>query len=176
MDHGLIVVGVDGSEGSKAALRWALAEASIRRVPLQVVYVFWALPLLAHGEDLLEDWIAEPARATEAVRAFVCSTVGEPTDVEIRAVAVQGTAAETLIEAARSADLLVVGAHAGGRLSGLVLGSVSRQCLHLAACPVVIVCGAPSTPAGRAWQSISARHHVKQRVSGDAEGREATVG
>jgi nucleotide-binding universal stress UspA family protein len=175
MDHGLIVVGVDGSEGSKAALRWALTEARIRRVPLQVVYVFWALPLLAPNEDLLELWLAEPARATEAVRAFVNSTVGEPTDVEIWAVALQGTAAESLSEAARSADLLVVGAHPGGRLSGLVLGSVSRQCLHQAGCPVVIVPGAPSTAAGRSSRSISRRRGSEQHVRTAADGQRATV-
>jgi nucleotide-binding universal stress UspA family protein len=176
MDRGLIVVGVDGSEGSKAALRWALAEARIRRVPLQVVYVFWALPSLAATEsaDLLEDWLEEPARATEAVHAFVRSTVGEPVDVEIRPVAVQGTAAESLIEAARSADLLVVGAHPGGRLSGLLLGSVSRQCLHEAGCPVVIVPGAPSTP-GRSSGSTATGRRAQQHVGGTADGRRANV-
>jgi nucleotide-binding universal stress UspA family protein len=174
MGRGLIVVGVDGSEGSKAALRWALAEARIRRVPLQVVYVFWALPSLAAPDsaDLLEDWLAEPARATEAIHAFVCATVGERTNVEIRPLAVQGTAAETLIEAARSADLLVVGAHPGGRLSELVLGSVSSQCLHHADCPVVIVHGAPSAPAGRSSGSTARGRRAKQRVSAVADGRD----
>jgi nucleotide-binding universal stress UspA family protein len=175
MDRNLIVVGVDGSEGSKAALRWALDEARIRRVPLQVVYVFWALPLLGPNEDLLEHWLEEPARATEAVRAFVSSTVGEPTDVEIWPVALQGTAADSLIEAARSADLLVVGAHAGGRLSGLVLGSVSVQCLHHAGCPVVLVPAAPPTPASRPSRSISTRRRRKQRVSTAADGQRATA-
>jgi nucleotide-binding universal stress UspA family protein len=177
MDRGLIVVGVDGSEGSKAALRWALAEARIRRVPLQVVYVFWALPLLAASDsaDLVKDWLSEPARATEAVHTFVRSTVGERTHVEIRPLAVQGTAAESLIDAARSADLLVVGAHPGGRLSGLLLGSVSAQCLHHAGCPVVIVPGAPSTPAGRSSGSSATGRPVKQRVSGAADGRRASV-
>jgi nucleotide-binding universal stress UspA family protein len=168
---------VDGSEGSKAALRWALAEARIRRVPLEVVYVFWALPLLAASDsaDLLEDWLAEPARATEAVHAFVRSTVGERTDVEIRPLAVQGAAAESLLDAARSADLLVVGAHPGGRLSGLLLGSVSAQCLHHAGCPVVIVPGARSTPAGRWSGSTSTGRRAKRRVIRAADGQRATV-
>jgi nucleotide-binding universal stress UspA family protein len=149
MNRGLVVVGVDGSDSSEAALRWALAEARIRQAPMQVVHVFWALPMVAPPDEMLEhDWRAEPVAATEFVRDFVSSTIGEPTDVEIETIAVQGKASERLIEAARSADLLVVGAHGDRRRSERVLGSVSMQCLHHESCPVVIVHSSRSNQTG----------------------------
>lgn len=141
MAHDVIVVGIDGSEASKAALRWAVEEARLRHARLQAVHAWWIVPMLKPGGHLApaaSDWGAEDA--TECVRTFVTETVGEQTEVEITPVAVQGEQASVaLVDAAKDADLLVVGSRGAGGFSGLLLGSISQQCAHHAPCPIVIV-------------------------------------
>jgi nucleotide-binding universal stress UspA family protein len=135
-----IVVGIDGSEHSKAALRWAVEEARLRHARVRAVHAWWIYPMLGpddqHAADRTERGGEE---AAERVRAFVAETLGD-TDVEVISVAVQGAqASAALVEAAKDADLLVVGSRGAGGFSGLLLGSVSQQCTHHARCPVVIV-------------------------------------
>jgi nucleotide-binding universal stress UspA family protein len=78
--------------------------------------------------------------STGAVQAFVTATLGEQQEVEIEIVAVQGQqASAALVDAAADADVLVVGSHGAGGISGLLLGSVGRQSAQHAPCPVVIV-------------------------------------
>jgi len=141
MAHDVIVVGIDGSEASKAALRWAVEEARLRHARVQAVHAWWIVPMLKPGGHLAptaSDWGAEDA--TERVRTFVTETVGEQTEVEITPVAVQGEQASVaLVDAAKDADLLVVGSRGAGGFSGLLLGSISQQCAHHAPCPIVIV-------------------------------------
>jgi nucleotide-binding universal stress UspA family protein len=141
MAHNLIVVGVDGSETSKAALRWAVEEARLRHARVHAVHAWWIIPMLEPGGQLAHDaldWGEE--EATERVRAFTTKTVGDQTDVEVTPVAVQGEqASAALVDAAKDADLLVVGSRGAGGFSGLLLGSVSQQCAHHAPCPIVIV-------------------------------------
>ena len=82
--------------------------------------------------------IADDARAI--VQAFVSETLDDQQDVDVEVVAVQGQqASAALIDAARDADLLVVGSRGAGGFSGLLLGSVSQQCAQHSPCPVVIV-------------------------------------
>ena len=146
--RGSIVVGVDGSEESRSALRFAVEEAGLRNAAVHVVHAWWALPELeADASVLAADW--ETLRDHEArrfIEEFVERTVGGAhTGIEITAVPVQGrTAAAALLEAAKDADLLVVGSRGLGGFQGLLLGSVSQQCVHHAACPVVVVRGASS--------------------------------
>jgi nucleotide-binding universal stress UspA family protein len=135
-----IVVGVDGSEESKAALRWAVEEARLRGAPLRAVYA-WSLPYveglgLAPTEDELESHERDGRGLLDAVIAEVGSE-----GVDIERAAVQGGPARVLVEAAEGADLLVVGSRGHGGFTGLLLGSVSQQCAHHATCPVVIVRG-----------------------------------
>jgi nucleotide-binding universal stress UspA family protein len=138
----LIVVGVDGSEEAKAALRWALEEARLRGAALRVVHGWWAYPALVPGSPITsDDWDGLRREAQGFVKRFVAETIGEPEDVEISAVAPHGTAAPVLVEAAREAELLVVGSRGHGGFAGLLLGSVSQQCAHHAPCPLVIVRG-----------------------------------
>jgi nucleotide-binding universal stress UspA family protein len=129
MAHDMIVVGVDGSVPSKAALRWAVEEARLRGARVRAVHAWWIYPMFEPGAD-----------PTEAVRAFVTEALDGQTDVEVTPVAVQGEQASVaLVDAAEDADLLVVGARGAGGFVGLLLGSVSQQCTHHAPCPVVIV-------------------------------------
>ena len=135
-----IVVGVDGSEQSKAALRWAIEEARLRGAQVRAVYA-WTLPHVAAGTGVLmvpalEELQRDGEEVLEAAIAEV-ATAG----VVVERAAVEGSAARVLVEAAEGADLLVVGSHGHGGFAGLLLGSVSQQVAHHAPCPVVILRG-----------------------------------
>jgi nucleotide-binding universal stress UspA family protein len=147
----LIVVGVDGSEDSKAALRWAVEEARLRGMRLRVVHAWFAYPAIADGIPIVaEDWTALGESARMFVERFVEEVVGVPEGVELEVAAVHGTSANVLVDASREADLLVVGSRGHGGFSGLLLGSVSQQCVHHAACPVVVVRNVTVTSESRA--------------------------
>ena len=73
--------------------------------------------------------------------ALVREVVGEVTDVEIRQSTVDDDPAPALLAAAQGAELLIVGSRGQGGFAGLLLGSVSQQCVHHASCPVVVVRG-----------------------------------
>jgi nucleotide-binding universal stress UspA family protein len=131
-----IVVGIDGSNGSSAALRWAIAEARLRSVPVRAVHA-WSynqplVPSLIGYPYILDDpWQAEQ-RLEHAT-----SDLGE--EHEIERVLVEGLAAQVLIDAVGEADVLVVGSRGHGGFTNLLLGSVSQQCAQHAPRPVVIV-------------------------------------
>jgi nucleotide-binding universal stress UspA family protein len=140
-DH-RIVVGVDGSLGSKSALRWAMTQAQLTGAKVEAVScwqdpVMWAytygVPALYDTGDLAGS--AEKALA-ETV-AEVARQQGQPADVLSRVV--QGHPAEVLIKVASGADLLVVGSRGHGTFAGIMLGSVSQHCVQHAPCPVVVV-------------------------------------
>ena len=141
---GVIVVGVDQSEGAKAALRFALEEARLRQAKLRVVHA-WQFgyigapgfegSLPAVGGDLAEFHEAAEAALDETLRGVVADGVAIERRVD------QGAAAPVLIEESRDADLLVVGSRGHGGFAQLLLGSVSQQCAQHAFCPVVIVRG-----------------------------------
>jgi nucleotide-binding universal stress UspA family protein len=143
---GVIVVGVDHSAGAKAALRFALEEARLRRSTLRVVHA-WQFGhigapgleglLPAAGGDLEDFRQGATAALDETLREVAADQDG----VAIERRAAQGTPAGVLIEESRGADLLVVGSRGHGGFAQLLLGSVSQQCAHHASCPVVIVRG-----------------------------------
>jgi nucleotide-binding universal stress UspA family protein len=140
-NHGRIVVGVDGSEASYGALHWAIAEAARRDAQLDVVnaYGFHQYPspygpTVAIDPDQLET--GSKALLDEMV-AGAFGGPGPPRAVET--IAPSMTAVPALLESAKGADLLVVGSRGRGTFTGLLLGSVSQQCVHHAPCPVVVV-------------------------------------
>ncbi|MGZ4398648.1 MAG: universal stress protein [Gaiellaceae bacterium] len=134
-----IVVGVDGSEASKEALRFALAEARRWRAKLHVVYAFWEWEPIP-GTTEVEQERTDQGRE-EWLATLVREAVGEVTDVEIGQATVRDDAAPALLAAAEDADLLIVGSRGHGGFRELLLGSVSQQCAHHAPCPIVIVRG-----------------------------------
>ena len=131
-----IVVGVDGSEGSRRALRWAVQEAGHRAGTVQAIAAWtW------DGLDLPPRAATRPdeehGRAAELLEREI-ESLG-PVEVTVASEAVEGLPAEVLASAARDADLLVLGSHGHGRVRHSALGSVPHACVRKATCPVVIL-------------------------------------
>jgi nucleotide-binding universal stress UspA family protein len=150
---GTIVVGMDGSEGSRKALRWALEHAARLGDDVRVVHAYeFRLPWreFAYAEGMSPQQMAVAREATdreaEETRRYaeelLRSAVSELADgrVAVEQVALHHHhPAAALVEQSEHADLLVVGSRGRGGFAGLLLGSVSQQCLHHAKCPVVVV-------------------------------------
>jgi nucleotide-binding universal stress UspA family protein len=140
---GRIVVGVDGSAESVAALRWAANEARLRSAPLHVITT-WHVPYFSYtgfpGMALPGDLAQELERSAKELQAVAMrEAIPDEGAQRVEAHVVQGQASTALLEAARGADMLVVGSRGLGGFGELLLGSVSQQCAHYASCPVVIV-------------------------------------
>jgi len=141
----VIVVGVDSSDGAKAALRFALEEAKLRDASLRAVHAWQfasiGAPAIEAGtQPLFGIEHAEAQRSVEAsLEAALQEAIPDPGPVDVERRIVEGTAAGALVDESRGADLLVVGSRGLGGFRGLMLGSVGQQVAHHAACPVVIV-------------------------------------
>lgn len=135
-----IVVGVDGSEGSVAALRWAVAEATLRGAVVEAVSAFH-VPYV--GAAAVMPLMLDPEEFEEAAAAVLHKVVSqvdaEALDQPVVELVVEGPASTVLVEAGSRASMLVVGARGHGGLSGMLLGSVSRQVTEHATVPVVVV-------------------------------------
>jgi nucleotide-binding universal stress UspA family protein len=138
---GRIVVGVDGSEESHCALIWAVRQATRRGVRLVVVNAFmYHLYVTTHAPTLVLRGDVDEAsgQLLERMTDTALNAIGaRPPAVEL--VSVPDAPAHALLESAKGADLLVVGARGRGAVAGLVLGSVSQQCVTHAHCPVVVL-------------------------------------
>lgn len=136
-DTGRIVVGVDGSEPSQRALRWALRQAQLTGARVQAVMA-WEVPLYYGMSPTLDVDLSEQTR--KALNDQVAEAVDRThADVRIEQHAVHNNPARTLINAAIGAELLVVGTRGHGGFTEALLGSVAQKCTHFAACPVVVV-------------------------------------
>ncbi len=138
-----IVVGVDGSEGSRHALRWALDEARYRNCVVDIVTAYLPTYVPAapdYGYVPLEplDLVDEVRKMQDTLVHEVLETCPEPVPPYEQHV-LKGRASDTLLDAARDAALLVVGNRGRGGFRGLLLGSVSHQIAQHASCPVVII-------------------------------------
>jgi len=138
---GKIVVGIDNTDASIAALEWAINEAKLRNCHLDVV-VSWDYPIMAAAEPVMvqtpdRDMLVNSARVT-AER--VATNVGlENAGIDYSVHTPEGRPGEELVSMAADADLLVVGTHGSGTFKQLILGSVSNYCSHHSTCPVVLV-------------------------------------
>ena len=132
-----IVVGVDGSDSSKAALRWAIRQAKLTGSSLEAVIV-WQRPYIFGFAALLDgvDFEAIAKRALTETLAEVSSL--EP-GIKVRPLVTEGIVAEELLHAAEGADLLVVGSRGEGGCASALLGSVSLHCVQHAHCPVLVL-------------------------------------
>ncbi len=135
---GVIVVGVDGSETSRRALRWAVDEARLRNAAVRAVHA-WQYPVESAWAGAPVDLYDRLEQAAEEkLESIVMEEAEEDTDA-IERVLVSGSPAASLVEASAGAELLVVGSRGLGGFKGLLLGSVGQQCVHHAGCPVVVI-------------------------------------
>jgi len=133
-----IVVGVDGSDCSKDALRWAARQAEFTGATVDAVLA-WEFPVFygwapADSEDL--DFLRF---AEQTLAQAVDDVFGPDHPGWLRTRVVEGHAAQVLVEASAEAGLLVVGSRGHGRFAGALLGSVSTYCVHHAHCPVTVI-------------------------------------
>jgi nucleotide-binding universal stress UspA family protein len=138
---GKIVVGVDESVPSKAALEWAIEEALLRTCHLDVV-VSWEVPVLVSSEPVMvpmPDTDVLEGNANLIAHRVVDSSSLEASGVAYTIVTPEGRPGEELVALGADADLLVVGSHGSGHLKELLLGSVSSYVTHHSRCPVVLV-------------------------------------
>lgn len=144
-DAGPVVVGIDGSPISDAALAFAFEAAAARRVPLITVHAWTDSTLEAAVAPLL-DWDAIEADELRLLSERLAGWSAKYPDVDVRRVVARDRPAHVLIEQATgtAAGLVVVGSHGRGSVAGLVLGSVSHAVLHRSRCPVAVVRADPS--------------------------------
>lgn len=135
---GPVVVGIDGSPVSEAALAFAFDAAAVRGVELVAVHA-WAPTPIDQALAPVMDWDAV-AGEEDAVLAERLAGWGQKyPQVIVRRTVVCDGAARALVDASRDAQLVVVGSRGRGNATGLLLGSVSHGVLHAAHCPVAIV-------------------------------------
>jgi nucleotide-binding universal stress UspA family protein len=136
LTHGRVVVGVDGSADSTAALRWACREADARDAELLVVHA-WDYPYsteIGTAEAVDRAQVDGALVLEEAVRAARDEWTGP-----VKERLVRGRAATALLEEAGAADLVVVGSRGRGAVRSFLFGSVSTEVSDRAPCPVLVV-------------------------------------
>jgi nucleotide-binding universal stress UspA family protein len=152
-DPARVVVGVDGSACSRAALSFALADAGRRDAEVQVVSVvhtaeYWPVGLgmasSSAGTPAIEQILSGAEQETRSLVAEVVSEVGgSAARIPVHVQTLPGRPAGVLIEKAHGADLLVVGHRGRGGFASALLGSVGLHCVLHATCPVTVVRPAP---------------------------------
>lgn len=142
---GTVVVGVDGSPAGEHALLWAVDEARLRQRPLTIVHA--ETPMSANEHTWLTAAGISPRETSARIRQESQVLIGRSRSLatdrapgtEIDTVASAGDARDILVELSRDASLVVVGSRGHGRVTGLLLGSVSGALARHAACPVAVV-------------------------------------
>ncbi|MFI1000231.1 universal stress protein [Streptomyces galbus] len=133
---GPITAGVDGTDESLAALAWAAREAVRRDAALRVVHVWEFQPDAAPD---VADRAAQERWVREGVAGAVRTVAGRHPALEVTTDVLEGPPADTLLDAARGAGMLVLGSRGHGPFVGFLLGSVGQQAITEAVCPVVSV-------------------------------------
>jgi nucleotide-binding universal stress UspA family protein len=157
----LIVVGVNGSPASGAALSWAAEEARLRQARLHAVRAWdpakHAAPYACVGATPTGD--EEQAAARDSLAAAMQAEFGPATPDGVTAELAEGVAERVLVDQSADADLLVLGVTSPAWLAGRSAGPVVRACLARARCPVVVIAGDDSAPlsATRALAETAAR-------------------
>lgn len=136
-ESGRVLVGVDGSDGSRGALDWAARYASLISAELRVVGV-WHWPAL-YGPIPTLPLDALEAHVREEVEMLADSVRQRYRDLVVVPETLPGSPARVLVELSHMAGLLVVGSRGHGYVGGALAGSVSLHCVHHAHCPVLVV-------------------------------------
>jgi nucleotide-binding universal stress UspA family protein len=163
-----IVVGVDGSESSLAALRWAVCQAELTGAPLEAVSA-WEWPVSYSGWETPMPPDYDPADEAQRQLDKAVSAVLTPADaIEVRRSVIEGHAAPVLEALSKTADLVVVGSHGHGEFAGMLLGSVSEHCVTHCHCPVVVIRG-ETQPRNRRPRGVGRKPAASSaRASGES--------
>jgi nucleotide-binding universal stress UspA family protein len=131
---GVVVVGVDGSSQSRQALEWALAHAAERGSTVEAI-------MTVDPRDRDAEQLGEAlSEATRHLATIVADAVAQhPASPVVAETVVHGDPAVTLVNASRTAELVVLGSHGMSRISNPELGSVSLACIRLGSCPVLVI-------------------------------------
>lgn len=140
--EGRIVVGVDGSLSSLAALAWAVRQAEITGATIDAVMA-WQHPAMINRAA----WALVTPQDDAELKAFfaqelddaIAKAVDQANLTRVRAIVRPGNAAQVLLADAEGADLLVVGSRGHGGFAEALLGSVGQHCVQYASCPVVVI-------------------------------------
>jgi nucleotide-binding universal stress UspA family protein len=139
---GRIVVGVDGSPSSKAALTWAVRQAGATGASVEAV-IAWHYPAMVAGVPFAPVELLGGSNYRDNAAKVLSDAISETVDpdgpVKVSSSVRDGQPARVLLDASEGADLLVVGSRGHGGFTEAMLGSVSEACVHHAKCPVVIV-------------------------------------
>lgn len=139
-----VVVGVDGSEQSKQALRWAAPFAASVHARLDAVAA-WQFPVGYGWGSVPLEW--SPGQDMEKVLTETVDEVfGSERPEDMRLAVREGNPARVLLEESEGAVMLVVGSRGHGGFAGLLLGSVSASVAEHASCPVLVVHGEDGPP------------------------------
>ncbi len=139
-----VVVGVDGSPSSKAALAWALRQAEETHAGVEAV-IAWHYPATVAGVPFAPIGPLEDGGYDDFAARVLSDALRETVDphgpVKVSSTVREGNPARVLLDASEGAELLVVGSRGHGGFAEALLGSVSQACVQHAQCPVVIVRG-----------------------------------
>ncbi|WP_277453298.1 universal stress protein [Janibacter sp. DB-40] len=137
MDVKPVIVGVDGSQDSVRAMKWAAEYAKHISAPLQVV-IAWEVSTL-YGETFSDNWdhTAVEKKHREVAEGVVSEALGDGAQVDVRVE--HGNASEVMVRASHDAQLIVVGSRGHGGFTGMLLGSVSQHLVTHARCAVTVL-------------------------------------
>jgi nucleotide-binding universal stress UspA family protein len=149
-----VVVGIDGSPHSNAALRWSLAAAEAHGGEVIAVFA-WQMPFMSFPNAFDRDELEQ------AAKQFIIDTVSAivPTPaIPLWTLVAEGDPAASLAKAAQQASVLVLGTRGRPRWAGRLLGSVGQRCAAAADCPVILV-----TQSGQVTEHAPASPRIKER-------------
>lgn len=150
-NHGILVA-VDGSTESRAALLWAAGEASMRREPVTVMHVVQPVvvswPIAAEQANIAK-WQEDNVREVilQARNDLAATIRNRLPSFDVRSEVVHSDIVHALVDASKDARLIVVGSRGKGSVGRLLLGSVSSGVLHHARCPVAIIHADEASPS-----------------------------
>jgi nucleotide-binding universal stress UspA family protein len=138
-----VLIGVDGSAQSDAAISWAAREASLRNEPVTLVHAVQPVVVswpISGEQTTVADWQDENARhVIKHAREMLSAALDESRPPEVRTEVLYSHVVDALVDTSKNARMIVVGSHGRGALGRLLLGSVSSGVLRHAHCPVAVI-------------------------------------
>jgi nucleotide-binding universal stress UspA family protein len=159
-NHRGVVVGVDGSPGSRGAVDWAARDAELRNVPLTVMHVESTAAISSWADVPMsqEFWSAMDRRAEDLVSealGWVSDAISTSPRIAVRHQVVTAAVVPTMVDVSKDADLVVVGCRGLGGVKGALLGSVSSALVHHAHCPVAVIHDEGPVPPGASQAPVA---------------------